>query len=273
MRVGIVAQRGNDAAVSLASDVVAALPAAVEVQVDPETASALGRSGVAIEAFADLDLVVSIGGDGTFLYAARHAGTTPVVGVNLGEVGFLNAVAPTEAVPTINQVVATYRESGTVATEPLPRLVVSGVPGSVPPAINEIVVQGPQRGRGYGAAVTVRVDGSTYRSTHADGVLVATQAGSSAYNLSEGGPLVAPDADVLVVTMMSPATSTRSLIVDRDATIDIELKDADYGVVLSDGRDATEFDLPGTVTVETAADPAKVAGPGVEFFDALDKLD
>lgn len=273
MRVGIVAQRGNDAAVSLAADVAAALPAAVAARVDPETAAQLDRDGLAIDEFDDVELVVSIGGDGTFLFAARHAGTTPVIGVNLGEVGFLNAVAPTEAVSTVNRVVGEYRESGAVETAALPRLVANGVGESVSPAINEIVVQSPQRGRGYGVDVTVTVDGDEYVATHADGVLVATPAGSSAYNLSEGGPLVTPDATVLVVTVMSPDTPTRPLVVDRDATVAIEVADADVGVVLSDGRDVTEFGLPATVSVETAPNPARVAGPGVEFFEALDKLD
>lgn len=273
MRVGIVAQRGNDEAVALATDVVAAIPEAVTVRVDPETATVLGRSGLDIDAFDGLDLVVSIGGDGTFLYAARHAGTTPVVGVNLGEVGFLNAVAPEAAVPTVEAVVETYRETGAVETVALPRLVARGVGDGVAPAINEIVVQGPQRGRGYGVDVEVSVDGEAYASTHADGVLVATPTGSSAYNLSEGGPLVTPGAGVLVVTVMSSTSSTRPLVVSGEASVDIEVTGADHGVVLSDGRDVTDIEVPATVTVETAAEYARVAGPGLEFFEALDKLD
>lgn len=273
MHVGVVAQRDNDAAVALAADVVSALPAGVTVAVDPETAAALDRAGTAIDAFDGLDLVVSIGGDGTFLFAARHAGTTPVLGVNLGEVGFLNAVAPGDAVETTLELVAGYRDDETLSTVALPRLAAGDAGASLTPAINEVLVQGPQRGRGQGVAVTVEVGGDEYVSTWADGVLVATSTGSTAYNLSEGGPLVTPGADVFVVTVMSPRTATRPLVVSADATVAVAVAEAESAVALSDGRDVTEFEPPATVTIERAAAPARVAGPGVEFFAALGKLD
>lgn len=273
MRVGVVAQRDNDAAVDLAADVVAALPTSVSVAVDPETAAVLDRDGTPMNRFADLDLVVSIGGDGTFLFAARHAGTTPVLGVNLGEVGFLNAVSPTDAVQTTLDLVAAFRDDGTIRTAPLPRLTATAAGDRLSPAINEVLVQGPQRGRGHGGETTVEIGDEEYASTWADGVLVATPAGSTAYNLSEGGPLVTPDADVLLVTFMSPVEGTRPLVVPGSSTISIAVTGTDQAVALSDGREATELDPPATVTVERADDPARVAGPGVEFFEALAKLD
>jgi len=273
MRVGIVAQRDNDAAVALAADVAAALPSAVEVVVDPETATTIEWAAADIESFDTVDLVVSIGGDGTFLFAARHAGTTPVLGVNLGEVGFLNAVTPDAAVDTTRDLVAQYRETGSVRTAALPRLAVGAAAASLSPAINEVLVQGPQRGRGYGIEATIAVDGAEYVTTRADGVLVATPTGSTAYNLSEGGPLVMPSAEVLVVTPMSPATATRPLVVPATATVLVTVADADAAIAVSDGREATEFSVPASVTVETAAAALRVAGPGVEFFEALSKLD
>src|SRR6056297_1825042 len=106
MQVGIVAQQGNARAANLAADIRDRLEAAdVRVRFDEATAATIDETPCDISTMARCDLVVSIGGDGTFLFAARGAGSTPVIGVNLGEVGFLNAVSPGEAVETVERVV------------------------------------------------------------------------------------------------------------------------------------------------------------------------
>ena len=285
MRVGIVAQRDNDRAAYLAADVADMLVEEGEtVRFDRETATAIDREATPVEEFDDCDLVVSIGGDGTFLYAARNADTTPVLGVNLGEVGFLNAVAPEDAVATIREEVRRYREEGNVRFRTVPRLVgrlppAAGGDGdpdgarTLAPALNEVVVQGPQRGRGQGINVEVRVDGSLYAATHADGVLVATPTGRTAYNLSEGGPLVRPRAPVLLVTAMCPADAAPPLVCSLDVDVTVRIDGADAAYALSDGTTPHDLRPPATVEVSRAAEPARVAGPAVEFFQALNKLE
>ncbi len=276
MLVGIVAQKGNERASTLAADVrdaLADVDADVEVWLDEATADALDAAGVATAEFDACDLVVSIGGDGTFLYAAHGAGSVPVLGVNLGEVGFLNAVAPDDAVDAVRREVRRFREDGAVRSTPVPRVVASGDGWTLSPALNEVVVHGPQRGHGQGATVDVRVDGERYAATHADGVLVATPTGSTAYNLSEGGPLVRPGVDALVVTLMSPRDPMPPLAVDVDATVTVRVTDAEVGEVVGDARERERVELPAKVTITRAAEPARVAGPGVDFFGALGKLD
>jgi NAD+ kinase len=275
MRVGIVAQRENERAAYLAADVGELLDeAGAEAGFDAATAETIGRGATPVEEFDETDLVVSIGGDGTFLFAARHAGTTPVLGVNLGEVGFLNAVPPSGAVEAVREELAAFEEEGSVRSRPIPRLEASGEgEWSLPPALNEVVVQGPQRGPGQGANFEVRVDGSLYTATAADGVLVATPTGSTAYNLSEGGPLVRPEADIAVVTGMCPAEPMPPLAVDLGSEVTVRVDGAEAGHVLTDGANDHELDLPATVTIERAAEPAQVAGPPVEFFQALNKLE
>jgi len=273
MNVGIVGQRGNEQAVSLAGEIAATLQDdGVAVRLDEATAGALDRSGVDVTAMADCDLVVSIGGDGTFLYAARGAGTTPIMGVNLGEVGFLNAVAPVDAVDAVVAEVEYVRETGEVRCRELPRLRASNGDWTLEPAINEVVVQGPQRGHGNGAELSVRVDGAAYSTGHADGVLVATPTGSTAYNLSEGGPLVHPEVPAIVVTEMCGAESMPSLAVDVDADVEIELTDAPGGYVISDGRTKREIEPGTTVEITAAEEPVRIAGPRADFFEALGKL-
>jgi len=283
MRVGLVGQKANGRAAGIVADLRDRLSErGIAVVIDEATASALngsrnshaaGSEGAPVSAMADCDLVVSIGGDGTFLYAARGAKATPIMGVNLGEVGFLNAVAPSEAVETVLAEVDRFHEDGHVRARELPRLRARGDGWSIRPALNEIVVQGPQRGRGGGVTVEVRVDGDEYTSGHADGVLVATPTGSTAYNLSEGGPLVHPAVGGLVVTKLCATESMPPLVVGLDSEVHIQVADADHAAVVGDGRAKTELDVPATIRIGRAEDPVAVAGPPLDFFTALGKLD
>jgi NAD+ kinase len=274
MHIGIVAQRGNPRAVELAERIRAAVPEAT-VRLDESTAEAVGESdiGAPVDAMADCDLVVSIGGDGTFLFAARGAGATPMMGVNLGEVGFLNAVPPEEAVDAVRGVVAEVRGRGEPSVRELPRVRASGEDWSLPPALNEVTVLGPQRGRASGVGIEVRVDGSLYAGGRADGVLVATPAGSTAYNLSEGGPLVHPATDALVLTEMCARSPMPPLVLGPDAEVSVRVEEADSAVVVADGRRSREITPPTALTVARAAEPLRVAGPPLDFFAALGKLD
>ena len=275
MQVGIVAQRGNARAATLAVDIRDRLESAeVSVALDEATADTVEETGHDVSTMDACDLVVSIGGDGTFLYAARGAGSTPVMGVNLGEVGFLNSVSPEDAVETIVREVSRFRESGSIQYREAPRATVSG-PGDweLSPALNEISIQGHQRGHANGVSLEIRVDGDLYSSGHADGVLVATPTGSTAYNLSEGGPLIHPSIGGFVVTDMSGSGTMPPLVVPLDVDLGIRVADAEQAVVSSDGSEHQAVELPVELSVSAAPEPARVAGPGSNFFQALNKLE
>ncbi|MEZ3114876.1 NAD(+)/NADH kinase [Halobaculum sp. MBLA0147] len=300
MYVGIVAQRGNERAASLAGQLRRQLRSkSVRVAVDEATAAALAVDGTPVDEFDATDLVVSIGGDGTFLYAAHGAGGTPILGVNLGEVGFLNAVAPADAVDAVSEEVRSFEADADAATadgvREVPRIAATCDGWTSRPAVNEIVVQGQRRGHGGGADLTVSVDGAEYTTGHADGVLIATPTGSTAYNLSERGPLVHPSVDALVVNEMAAADGMPPLVVGPDATVDVRIEappargagtesdgsgegpsdegdGAATGVVVSDGRDTHQVEVPTTVSVETTTPPVRIAGPTADFFQALGKL-
>ena len=272
MEVGLVGQRGSERAETLTATLRDRIrDRGASVAVDPVTADALGIEGVDIDRFDETDLVVSVGGDGTFLYAARTAGATPMLGVNLGEVGFLNAIPPSEAVETVVDAVDALAADRLAITE-LPRLRAACADAVLKPAINEILVQGPRRGAGADARLTVDVDGERYASATADGVLVATPTGSTAYNLSEGGPIVAPTTDALIVTPMCPRDGSRPLVVPDTATVDLRVEHAETGFVVADGRQHRTLSPPTTVAVSVTDEPLRIAGPGVEFYEALEKL-
>ncbi len=273
--VGIVAQRDNDRATALAKTLITTLEGQsqhVTVTLDAETAGRLGRAGVSVTAMADTDLVVSIGGDGTFLFVAREAATAPVVGVNLGEVGFLNAVAPTDAVRAVSELTETLVAGETLETREVNRLHATGDGWTLEPALNEIVVHGPRRGPAGGVELEVHVDDECYTHSRGDGVLVATPTGSTAYNLSEGGPLIRPGLDVLVLTQMCATESMPPLVVGSEDPLEITLSGADHGYTIADGRNRQQLELPTTVEISLADQPLSLAGPSVNFFRALEKL-
>ena len=274
MEVGIVAQRDNSRAAALAVEIRTALgDEGVDCRLDEATASAVGvpSAGGPVEEFSTCDLVVSIGGDGTFLFAARGAGGTPILGVNLGEVGFLNAVRPDTAVAAVKREVEALR-AGTFEVREAPRLTATCDEFESVPAVNEIVVTGPRRGHGGGASFEVSVDGSPYTSGHADGILIATPTGSSAYNLSEGGPLVHPSIGGLIINEMAGTEAMPPLVVAGDCEVSVRVDDADQVVVVSDGRRPSELDAPCEITVSRSEPPVRLAGPVADFFEALGKL-
>lgn len=273
MLVGIVARRGNRRASFLAADIRDRLQNAdVEVWLDEATAEAHEQSGHPVSAMDACDLVVAIGGDGTFLFAARGVGDTPIVGINLGEVGFLNAIGPEEAVEAVLNEVEALR-AGELTVREAPRLVAEGEDWVSPAAVNEVVLQGAQRGPAGGIDLETRVDGSLFSSGRADGVLAATPTGSTAYNLSEGGPLVHPEAEAVVLNEMCAETGMPPLAVGLDSEITVRLTGAPEAHVIVDGRVTQSPEPPTTVTIRIADTPIRLAGPDTEFFEALNKLE
>lgn len=273
MEIGIVAQKDNSRAATLAADLAAEIRGSeVTVHVDEATASAIDIAGTTVEEMDQCAMVVSVGGDGTFLYTARHVGATPILGVNLGEVGFLNAVDPGEAPTRIREEVEHIQATGSPRFREVPRLVARGDEWSLPPGLNEVAVLGPRRGFGNGIDIEVRVDDALYTSGHADGVLIATPTGSTAYNLSEGGPLLHPGVDALVVTELCAMAAMPSLVVTEHQEVTVRASGAEEAIVSSDGERVT-VETPAWISVSIDDEPGRIAGPQSDFFRALEKLE
>jgi len=190
-----------------------------------------------------VDLLVTLGGDGTLLRGARAvAGTgTPVMGVNLGRLGFLTPVGPEE----LEEALERFR-AGEMAEDDRGTLegtvVAPGSPPSPPVlAVNDLVLSGSGVARML--ELMIRVDAGegeeevgAFRS---DGIIAATPTGSTAYALSTGGPIVAPWVEGFLVAPISPHTmAVRPLVVPAWATLVLEVGDSPRGLVLSvDGRE------------------------------------
>jgi NAD+ kinase len=175
---------------------------------------------------ADAGLVVSLGGDGTVLRAAHQlAGAdTPVLGVNLGRLGFLCATSELEPLAAVRAAVAGEGHSEVRSTLDV-ALTAGGRDSGTHEALNEVFI-----GRGAGARAVdleIAVDGEVLARWVCDGLVVATPTGSTAYALSAGGPLIAPDVRAILVVPVAPhSVASRPLVLGSGSRVTVTLPDA-----------------------------------------------
>ena len=203
------------------------------------------------------DVVVSVGGDGTFLRAAHLAATAgaPVLGLKVGRMGFLTEVAPDEAEPLLRAVLA-----GEAPVEE--RLAVTaeaergdGIEAQW--ALNEIMVE--KRARHRLVRLAVWVGGDYVTTFSADGVIVATPTGSTAYSVSARGPIVAPDVDCLVVTPIAAhMVFDRSFVLDSGRQVILEVRGDEPGLLSADGRESLELPVGSRIRIRASSRPARL---------------
>ena len=208
----------------------------------------------AARAFADgLDLVLSVGGDGTFLRAARVASVSgiPVLGVKVGRVGFLTEVEPDQATAVLERML-----DGSARIEERLAVVAEGSSFEPQWALNEVIVEKSARHRLIRLAVFVD---ETYVTTFsADGVITATPTGSTAYSFSAGGPIVSPSVPSLVVTPIAAhMVFDRSLVLAADQRVRLEVLGPEPGLLTADGRHSLELPIGSAVEIARAPTPAR----------------
>ncbi|MBD5331437.1 MAG: NAD(+)/NADH kinase [Paramuribaculum sp.] len=218
----------------------------------------------------EVDLVISIGGDGTFLHTANSVGEaeTPIMGLNSGHLGYLSAAPITDVDKVITDII-----EGRYIVEPRSMLQVS-TPDSHrlprrPFALNEIAVM--REATASMISVDTRIDGEPLATYLGDGLIIATPTGSTAYNLSAGGPILAPTAPSWVITPVAPHSLTmRPLVVSDRTRIEITARSrSNTFTVAIDGNPWT-LPIGSTVTVSRAAYVTNVVRlPGHTFIDSL----
>lgn len=279
-RVGVVAKRGSRAAAELAGEVVEWLARReIEVLLDPSTAEAIGATEIeALVPGVRCDLVVVLGGDGTLLAVARKAaGGPPILGVNLGRLGFLTEVPRNGLYPALVEVLA-----GRYALEPrslfeVEQLRANGTRAGFR-ALNDVVIAKSALSRVI--ELTLTVDGRHVARYRADGLVVSTPTGSTAYNLSAGGPILHPLLPVAVITPICPHTLTlRPLVVPDsslvEATIETRVDEAaervDRVFLTIDGQEGGDLAPGDRVRVTRSALPAYLVRTGERgsIFDGL----
>lgn len=244
-----------------------------QVTVDQEGGAHLGLAGV--ERFWEgADLVVSIGGDGTFLETLHRMGgpCAPIAGVNIGHLGFLTACQDA-GVDTLAEAVTAGRHLEVERSLLRVRMRAEGGQEHEFLALNEVVLMRGETGRLV--SLEARVDGELLNEYRADGLIVATPTGSTAYSLAAGGPLVGPGAEVMVMTPICPHTlSGRALVIGDSSVIELSPSDRNQEPVLFtvDGRDTLRVARASVVVVEKAPKPLRVVRlPEHSFYETLRK--
>ena len=184
----------------------------------------------------DVDYVISMGGDGTFLKAASKVGAkgTPIIGINMGRLGFLADVLPSEIETALDSLYAgecQIEEHAVIQVEAR-----GGVLAGNPFALNDIAVL--KRDDASMISIRTHVDGEFLVTYQADGLIVTTPTGSTAYNLSNGGPIIIPQSGSLCLTPVAPhSLNIRPIVINDTAEIqlDIESRSHNYLVAI-DGR-------------------------------------
>ena len=242
----------------LSAEADACLGAKVRVM-DPESAA------------EGCELALALGGDGTFLRAAelaRPAGV-PMLGVNLGHVGFLAETDPQGLQDAVDAIVSGQygvEERVTVDAE----IVLDGATSSTAWALNEVSIERTSRERML--EIAVAVDGRPMLRFGCDGLLCATPTGSTAYAFSAGGPIIWPNVDaLLVVPNAAHALFARPIVVAPSSVVDVDLVSPGHAAVLSsDGRRSTPLPPGARVRLRRGARSVKVVRLGdVSFAERL----
>ncbi len=244
-RVGLVLHAYKDEASELAKQVIAWLEQrghnACLLEPDAERVGA-HTCATDRDTFKTLDLLVVLGGDGTMLHGIELAGFAgvPVLGVNLGFLGFLTEVAPDRVYDALEDALSgrcSVDERSTVRASVLRP---DGSVDQLGEAINEFSVE-----RGIGGKViqmTLTIGGQPFTTLGADGLIIATPTGSTAYAFSMRGPVVSPRLHSLVVVAVGPhGLFDRPLVVADDQDVEVALRFGGRGIVLSDGRVRAEI--------------------------------
>jgi NAD+ kinase len=221
-----------------------------------------------------VDLAVALGGDGTMLRAARLVSDQgkPVLGVNLGQLGFLAGFAPNEAQEALGLALV-----GKLPLTKRMRLAVAFRRPNAEPviryALNDAVLH--QGAMARLVEIDAFVDGEFVASYRADGLIVATPTGSTAYNMAAGGPIVVPGQDAMTLTpICAHALTNRPLVIGAKATIRLQLGADVRGVLITVDAQWGHSFLPGDIVeMTTAANPLVMYAGKQSFFDVMrDKL-
>jgi NAD+ kinase len=217
--------------------------------------------GVAIspqkELWKHADIIVSLGGDGTILATVRALGknSRPILGINLGSLGFLTQVLPEQLEAALERLAGNdfqIEERMLLKTE-----ILNGGGLESPYALNDIVVDKGSVSRVIN--ISLYADGEYISSYTADGLLVATPTGSTAYSLAVGGPILNPAMQAIIVSPISPFSLTsRPLVFAPDIELEIRVRSGHGDVLLTiDGQVARSFSPTGSLKIRRARHTAK----------------
>ncbi|MGO9060336.1 MAG: NAD(+)/NADH kinase [Candidatus Binataceae bacterium] len=270
--VGLVIKRGHSRALALGAELAQWLRSrGLEIFAEPEAASQIDAVPLAKADLAQCaDLIVVLGGDGTLLSIARLVGEreTPILGVNLGALGFLTHAAMDEARSSLERVLdGDYTVDRRITLEA--RVISSdgNTRQTTLTALNDVVIHQRQLGRLLEMDVTA--DGQQFCSYRADGLIVATPTGSTAYALSAGGPIIFPTLEVVVLAPICPHTLTnRPVVLPDSCALELRIDATDHDAILTaDGQEGIELGTNDRVLIGKGKSPVILVRSSHSYFE------
>ncbi len=235
-----------------------------EVLFENDTAKSLGTAGSSI-AGANADAVIIVGGDGTILRTIQQmTAPIPVLGINWGEVGFLADLEPSEALEFIETLPRGF------AIEERMRISLSNKKACFGNALNEalIVTTRPAKMLKF----SVIIDGVTTEQFRADGLLISTPTGSTAYAMSAGGPIVDPRIQGFLLVPLAPyLLSSRPHLISSDRNLEILLESSKSANLVIDGQKTVGMGTFMAITIKRSEYPALFIDVKRNFFEKVDK--
>jgi len=272
--IGLIAHTGKPGVAELINAIAQEFRRfSISTLFEKETAQIAGKkSGLSLaELGAAVDLLVVAGGDGTILHVVGQLGeiVKPIFGINVGSLGFLTCASSLtyrEAVECIAGDRINFSQRALLET----RVHLGDKRTAKMIALNDAVLSRGELSRLV--LLRTRVNGEVLTEFNADGLIVATPTGSTAYSLSAGGPILDPESGVFVITPICPHVLTnRSIIVAEGSIIEIEASDPEYPVYLTvDGRKPIHVERGSIVTIRKAKRTLPLASlPEASFFSVV----
>jgi len=272
--IGLIAHPGKPGVGDLVNSLAAEFARfSMSILLEKETAAVSGqRSEMTIAQLGGkADLLVVVGGDGTILNVTGQLGESspPIFGINVGSLGFLTCASS----PAFREAVECIAKGKmTFSNRALLEVVLRDSTEKHKPmiALNDAVFSRGELSRLI--RLRTRVNGEALTEFNADGLIIATPTGSTAYSLSAGGPILEPESGVFVITPICPHVLTnRSIIISEKSVIEVEASEPDYPIYLTvDGREPLRIAKDATVQIRKAKKTMQLAAmPDMSFFSVV----
>lgn len=242
----------------------------IDVAAEDEKAKSIGAAPLSSVDPSEINFLISMGGDGTLLRISHQYShlDAPILGINLGHLGFMADVPAADVFPSLSDLLSgAYTVDKRLALE-----ATASRRGGHLRAVNDFVFH---RAHNYSLIeLAIQVDDVYINTFVADGIIVATPTGSTAYSLAAGGPIVAPNLDAIVITPICPHTiSNRPIVLTADRKVEIRYTSPyDPIDVRADGLDAMPLKSGDSVTIQRSIQPFKIVNlHRHEYFSTLRK--
>ncbi len=272
--IGIIANSTKPEAAGVAREILkAAKRRKLRVEINEETAGLLElrATGNVRQMARRCDLIFVLGGDGTMLQVSRFlkGSQTPLLGINLGGLGFLTAAGVEEARKNLKDIlsgkfVTSARSQLHVEVRREGEIVFEGL------SLNEVVISRADVLRTI--RIDIQIGGEEFTTYSGDGLICATPTGSTAYSLSGGGPVIHPEAEVMVITPVCPhALANRSVVLSDDSWITARIHEQDYLINLTvDGQEQFAIQPTDRMTLRKAREKVQLAKlEGYSYYRVL----